>query len=131
MSSKYSFLSFTEVSDIEQNVLLEDGSSVTVPDSGEASQSGSSTDTELLEDVPATETLENNTESSLVPLTESEVVTEVVYMTGEYDADILTQLKVTNNLMGIMLALQIFLLAFIFLSFFIRIIKDNVTNLFT
>lgn len=119
--SKYNFLSFTEVSEFEPDVLLD---SSTDSESGSTSQHSAEN---FPEEIPVTETLENNTES-LVPY---EVTTEVVYMTGEHDADILTQLQVTNNLLGIILALQVFLLAFTFLKFFIRVIKDNVTNLFT
>lgn len=46
-----------------------------------------------------------------------------------YDDEVLLQLKVTNGLMGIQIALQIFFLALFFLVFFMRIIKNNVTNL--
>lgn len=57
---------------------------------------------------------------------------DVMYSeTGSYDADILYQLQVTNSLLGISIALDIFLLAFFILIFFIKVIKNNVTNLFT
>ena len=57
-------------------------------------------------------------------------VTETVYVqSSEYEVQILQQIKVTNGLMGISIAFQIFFLALFFLVFFIKIIKNNVTNL--
>ena len=125
MPSQHNFLSFTEVSEFESDILLDNSSPATVLNDGSTSQHSAEN---FPEEIPDTETLENNTES-LIPYTE--VTQEVVYMTGEHDADILTQLQVTNNLLGIILALQVFMLAFTFLKFFIRVIKDNVTNFFT
>lgn len=46
------------------------------------------------------------------------------------DEEILLQIQVTNNLLGIMLALQIFMICFAIMRFFIRIIENNVTKHF-
>lgn len=48
-----------------------------------------------------------------------------------YDEQILAELKVTNGLLGFSIALNIFFLGLFFLVFFIKVIKNNVTNLFT
>lgn len=58
-------------------------------------------------------------------------VYQEIVVSSEYDEQILVQLQVTNNLLGISLALQIFFLGLFFLVFFIKIIKNNVTNLYT
>lgn len=50
-------------------------------------------------------------------------------VSSDYDADILYQLQVTNGLLGITIALKIILLALFIMVFFIKIIKNNVTNL--
>lgn len=54
---------------------------------------------------------------------------ETIVVSSSCDEDILLQLQVTNNLLGIQLALNIFLLAFAFLKFVYKIIRNNVTNL--
>lgn len=96
------------------------------PAESEASQTIS--EIEASEELPADE-MPEDIESELLPYTET--VYETVYMTGEYDEQILFELQVTNNLLGHMIALQIFFLGLFFLVFFIKIIKNNVTNLFT
>ena len=58
-------------------------------------------------------------------------VYQEIVVSSEYDEQLLIQLQVTNNLLGISLALQIFFLGLFFLVFFIKIIKNNVTNLYT
>lgn len=79
--------------------------------------------------------LEEDTE--LVPESESGETAPassetVIYSeTGSYDADILYQLRVTNSLLGVSIALNILFLAFFILIFFVRVIQHNVTNLFT
>lgn len=47
---------------------------------------------------------------------------------SDYD-ELLSKVEVTNSLLGISIALQIFFFAFVFMVFFIKIIKNNVTNL--
>lgn len=69
-------------------------------------------------------------ESLIEFLTAQENQTAVVADTS-LDEQILHELQVANNLMGINLALMIFFLGLFFLVFFIRIIKNNVTNFFT
>lgn len=59
---------------------------------------------------------------------EDEIYSET--SSGSLNEEILVQLQVTNNLLGIMVALHIFLLGFVFLVFFMKIIKNNVTRHF-
>lgn len=71
---------------------------------------------------------------SLEEETETETGDEAIFSetsSGAVDEDILIQLQVTNNLLGIMLALQIFLLGFVFFVFFMKVIKNNVTKHFS
>ena len=48
-----------------------------------------------------------------------------------YEDQILFELKVTNGLLGISLAMNIFFLGLFFFVFFLKVIKNNVTNLIT
>lgn len=59
---------------------------------------------------------------------ESEIYSET--SSGSLNEEILIQLQVTNNLLGNILALQIFLLGFGILVFFMKIIQNNVTRHF-
>lgn len=62
---------------------------------------------------------------------ETEAYQEVVYIQAtELDEQLLAQSKVTNNLLGISIALQFFFFALFFFVFFYGIIKNNVTNLY-
>lgn len=138
VQSIFSILSFTEMSipDPDEPVTVPvDSETVTEPEIQTNSETPADSEsfqtiseTESLEELPATETPED-IESELLPYTET--VYETVYMTGEYDEQILFELQVTNSLLGQLIALQIFFLACFFLVFFIKLIKNNVTNLFT
>ena len=145
--SIFSLLSFTETPILDPEVpVTVPASSVTVTEPETQTTSEAPTElessqtlpeSESPEDIPTTEILED-VPSSQMPedieselLSYSETVYETVYMTGEYDEQILLQLQVTNNLLGHFFALQIFLLALFFLVFFIKLLKNNVTNLYT
>lgn len=54
-----------------------------------------------------------------------------LYEFSSYDEQIVFQLEVTNHLLGLSIALHIFLLALIVFFFFLKVIRNNVTNLFT
>ena len=74
---------------------------------------------------------EETTEFSTETVSETELFNEVVYLQAtEIDEQILAQSKVTNNLLGISIALQILCLGLFFIVFFIKIIKHNVTDLY-
>lgn len=74
---------------------------------------------------------EETTEFSSETVPGTELFSEVVYLQAtEIDEQILAQSKVTNNLLGISIALQIFCLGLFFLVFFYKIIKNNVTDLY-
>ena len=54
-----------------------------------------------------------------------------LYEFTSYDEQIVFQLEVTNHLLGVSIALHIFLLALIVFFFFLWVIRNNVTKLFT
>lgn len=86
-------------------------------------QTATSTDTEI--------NTETATELPGETVPETELFQEVVYIQAtELDEQLLAQSKVTNNLLGISIALQIFCLGLFFLVFFYKIIKNNVTDLY-
>lgn len=51
--------------------------------------------------------------------------------TGSCDDEILYQLKVTNNLLGVLIALNLLILSLFIFVFFLKVIRNNVTNIFT
>lgn len=55
----------------------------------------------------------------------------VMTFSDEYSEQILYEVQVTNALLGVSIALEIFFMALFFFVFFIKVIKNNVTNLFT
>lgn len=71
---------------------------------------------------------------SVSSLSEEEIEEENSYYmetsSGSLDEEILTQIQVTNNLLGIILAFQIFMFGFAIMKFFMRIIENNVTKHF-
>ena len=54
---------------------------------------------------------------------------EVSTSTGSND-DLLLQIQVTNNLLSISIALQFFIFVFMLIQFFIKVVKNNITNFF-
>lgn len=96
-------------------------------------QSTSESIDEVLEELEQ-ETLvstEETTEFSTETVSETELFNEVVYLQAtEIDEQILAQIKVSNNLLGISIAFQIFFLGLFFVVFFIKIIKNNIINFF-
>lgn len=88
--------------------------------------------------VDSTELLESVIETELEELedlgTDSGIDTNITYsevVTSSYDEQILFELKVSNSLMGIQIAIDVLFLALFFLVFFMTIIRNNITNLFT
>lgn len=51
-----------------------------------------------------------------------------LYEFTSYDEQILFQLEVTNHLLGVSIALHVFLLALIVFFFFLKVIRYNVTD---
>ena len=73
----------------------------------------------------STEVIESETsDSDLLDDSEDSYISE----SSDYDTDLLYQIQVTNNLLGISIGLQIIILTFFMMVFFIKVIKNNVTN---
>lgn len=52
----------------------------------------------------------------------------VTVESSDYEIELLSQIRVTNSLLGVEIALHVFMLAFAIMVFFIKVIKNNVTN---
>lgn len=82
--------------------------------------------TEYPADQDATSELVDDSEVSLIQLSGS--ADYDLYEFSSYDEQILFQLEVTNHLLGVSIALHIFLLALIVFFFFLKVIRYNVTD---
>lgn len=87
-------------------------------------------DTEdVTENQDVTSELVEDPELSLIQLSDS--ADYDLYELSSYDEQILFELQVTNHLLGVSIALHVFLLALIVFFFFLLVIRNNVTKLFT